>query len=421
VARKRQPKRNTRGLGSVHPVARKRNDGTSAIFYRAVFKYRDTENKPQRVVEYAKSLEEATEKLKAMHTRPEIAARIAPARGTVGDFIETWLKAVKAPNVRPSTAARYFSTYRAHIKSSKLSAVPLGKVKGADVDRLNSEMIVRGLGPSTRLKVHDLLSGAFQYGLLRKQIAADPMFGIKRPVYEAPAVLSLAREQIESLLVEIIKDPLCAFYAVAIGSGMREGELFSLTWSSVDFDFGIHVNVALQDTGVVGAGPAKRITGAVKTRTSKRPIQLTTYTLATLREHHASSKRVGPNDLVFPNALGKPMWRQNLLRRSFRPLLKRAGLVDEAGDPLLTFHDLRHVHATELFRQGVHPKVVQERLGHSRISITLDLYSSSIPSLQQTAVDALALAFPPVPRKAHAEAHTPQTEPESAQTGDRQS
>jgi hypothetical protein len=53
-----------------------------------VFKYRDTENKPQRVVEYAKSLEEATEKLKAMHTRPEIAARIAPARGTVGDFID---------------------------------------------------------------------------------------------------------------------------------------------------------------------------------------------------------------------------------------------------------------------------------------------------------------------------------------------
>jgi len=98
-------------------------------------------------------------------------------------------------------------------------------------------------------------------------------------------------------------------------------------------------------------------------------------------------------DLVFPNQTGGTIWRQNLLRRSFYPLLERAGLYHD-GKPMLTFHGLRHVHGTELFRAGVHPKVVQERLGHSRIGITLDTYSSSVPSMQQAAVDALDRAFP---------------------------
>ncbi len=82
------------------------------------------------------------------------------------------------------------------------------------------------------------------------------------------------------------------------------------------------------------------------------------------------------NDLIFPNEVGRPIEAQNLMRRSFYPLLERAGL------PRMRFHVLRHTAATLLLAQGVHPKVVQEMLGHSTISLTLDTYSHVIPGLQ---------------------------------------
>jgi len=78
---------------------------------------------------------------------------------------------------------------------------------------------------------------------------------------------------------------------------------------------------------------------------------------------------------------GKPLRKENFIRRSFRPLLKRAGL------PPIRFHDLRHSTATRLLVQGVHPKVVQDWLGHSSITVTLDTYSHAIPSLGREAAD----------------------------------
>ncbi len=89
------------------------------------------------------------------------------------------------------------------------------------------------------------------------------------------------------------------------------------------------------------------------------------------------------HDLVFANEVGRPVEVRNLMRRSFLPLLKKAGL------PRIRFHDLRHSAATLLLGQSVHPKVVAEMLGHSRISTTLDLYSHVTPTMQREAVDAL--------------------------------
>jgi integrase len=79
--------------------------------------------------------------------------------------------------------------------------------------------------------------------------------------------------------------------------------------------------------------------------------------------------------LVFCDTHGGPLRKSNLLRRSFLPLLKRAGLS------AMRFHDLRHTAATLLLAQGVHPKIVQERLGHSQISLTLDTYSHVLPGM----------------------------------------
>ncbi len=122
----------------------------------------------------------------------------------------------------------------------------------------------------------------------------------------------------------------------------------------------------------------------LKTRSSRRPIDLPALAVDALAAHRRRMAAVPhPTALVFTDTAGGPIRRGNLVRRSFHPLLRRAGL------DRIRFHDLRHTAATLLLRQGVHPKVVQERLGHAQISLTLDTYSHAVPSMQRDAAERL--------------------------------
>lgn len=88
-------------------------------------------------------------------------------------------------------------------------------------------------------------------------------------------------------------------------------------------------------------------------------------------------------DLVFAAAGGKPLHAHNIVRRDFHAVARRVGV------PRIRFHDLRHCHATLLLQQGVHPKVVSERLGHSKVGVTLDLYTHVLPGMQEEAARML--------------------------------
>jgi integrase len=127
-----------------------------------------------------------------------------------------------------------------------------------------------------------------------------------------------------------------------------------------------------------------------KSNAGRRLVKLGSAVLDELRAHRErqaqerrfAGERWQENNLIFPSVCGTPMELRNLSRQ-FKYLLKRAGLPD------IRFHDLRHTAATLMFQQGVHPKIVQERLGHSNISITLDTYSHVLPSLQEDAADQM--------------------------------
>jgi len=193
-------------------------------------------------------------------------------------------------------------------------------------------------------------------------------------------------KQSRALLRAADGDRLEALYVLALTTGMRQGELLALRWRDVDFQ-----SAALSVRGSLSRSSAGLTVVEPKTAGSRRHIPLGTIAVDALRRHRVSqaAERLlrGPgwmdNDLVFANEVGKPIEASNLRRRSFEPLLKKAGV------PRIRFHDLRHSAATLLLSQGSHPKVVSERLGHSRVSITLDLYSHVTPTLQREA----ALAF----------------------------
>jgi len=122
-------------------------------------------------------------------------------------------------------------------------------------------------------------------------------------------------------------------------------------------------------------------------------IALPTVALEALRQHRAKQAEVklllggryDDHDLVCTQADGSPWWSSGF-DRAFRRAKKQAGID-------VRFHDLRHTHATQLLRAGVHPKVVSERLGHASIGITLDIYSHVLPSMQEEAADRIDVSL----------------------------
>ena len=159
---------------------------------------------------------------------------------------------------------------------------------------------------------------------------------------------------------------------------MRLGELFALQWPNVDLRKGT-INVCQTLIDING----QLILAQPKTTKSRRLIQLPKIAVEALKKHRAAIVAEGLADVlwVFCNQSGNPLRRSHFHAYQFKPLLKRTKLPD------IRFHDLRHTSATMLLSAGVHPKVVQERLGHAQISVTLDTYSHVLPSMQREAAE----------------------------------
>ena len=157
---------------------------------------------------------------------------------------------------------------------------------------------------------------------------------------------------------------------------MRQGELFALHWEDVDLDNAVlSVRRTLREIGKLLE------LGEPKSKAGIRSIQLPQAAVNALRSHKDRMESEGHGDapLVFCDTRGGFLRKSNFRQYEFIPLLKSAGV------PVIRFHDLRHTHATLMLTKGVHPKIVQSRLGHSQISMTMDTYSHVLPSLDAEA------------------------------------
>jgi integrase len=173
---------------------------------------------------------------------------------------------------------------------------------------------------------------------------------------------------------------------------MRRGELLGLRWGDVDLNSAtlrVRRSLTRTDNG------RRLAIGDTKNMKSRRTVRLTPRAMEALKRHRAiqaeeklkAGDLYGDHDLVLAGQGGGLINPSNLRRRSFMPLLKRAGL------PQITFHDLRHTCASLLFQKNVYPKFVQELLGHASVAITLDTYSHMLPGMGGEAADAIAEAL----------------------------
>jgi integrase len=253
------------------------------------------------------------------------------------------------------------------------------------------QKVQEGLSPRSIEYIHTTLSkvlnAAVDADLARKNVAARMQLPQKhhseKKVLTADEVRHLFDTAAET------EDRFYALYVLALTTGLRRGELLGLTWADVDLQHGsLRVQRSLD-------GHGKPVERAPKREASRRSVKLVPEAVAALELHRKRQLedrlRAGPrwedNDYVFPTNRGTPMSGDNLVKRSLRPLLEKAGLSG------FTFHSLRHTCATLLLSKNVNPKIVQEMLGHATISQTMDTYSHVMPGMSDVAADALESAL----------------------------
>ena len=229
--------------------------------------------------------------------------------------------------------------------------------------------------------LHKALQTAIKWGLVSRNVAD----GMDVPHIHRNEMQTWDEFEITHFL-EVAKDsPYCTLFFTALYTGMRRSEMLALRWQDIDFLFS-QVSVSrslhqLKDGSYVFTQP--------KSAKSRRTIALSPSAILTLQENkekqEATRAKLGvplkDDALVFSTLEGKPL-RPNTVSRAWTMLAARAGVK------VIRLHDARHTHASLMLKQGVHPKIVQERLGHASIQITLDTYSHVAPGLQQAAAES---------------------------------
>ncbi len=347
---------------------------------------------------------------------------------TLWEWLERWVEDYAKPRLRVKSYDKYESCLRLYIKPV-LGNVAMIKLKSADIRSVLHRLLTeerdveylhrakkeesatetkkrkrkkkameakkrKGLSSltvrNTRRYLIMALDQAVKEGLIIRNVARD----VDPPKLVRKEIRPLTKEE-AVVLTEAAKQagemPYMAIL-LALSTGARLGELFGLKWDCVDLDKGV---IYIKRSIITSHG-SKNEFQEPKTAKSRRQIPLPAAVAKELRKYkkwqewhkHLLGDKYQDNDLVLASTWGRVVETSNFSSKTFKGMLEKAGIPTS-----VKFHDLRHTHATLLLQHGVNPKVVQERLGHSTISMTLDTYSHVLPDMQDTAVKALEGLF----------------------------
>jgi integrase len=372
------------------------NEGSITQLADGRWQARVTLEAGKRKAFYGKTRVEAAAKLNAaLRDRDRGLPVGMDERQTTGQYLQTWLESTRG-QIEPSSWRRYGDYVRVHLAPG-LGKVALAKLSAQQVQAFYGRKQEEGLSGTTVHCIHGMLHRALEDALRMGLVQRNVTETVRAPRRSTKEMHSLTEEQAQRFLAAAADaankgDRFYALYVLALTTGMREGELLGLRWSDIDFGGKkLQIRMAVQEAakGFILAEP--------KTDYSRRTIGLSPTPLEALHAHRAKQNEErlalgeawsGTLDLVFPNVIGGLMIPDNLAKRGFKKLLRRAGL-DEGTH----FHCLRHTAATILISRGLSPKLVSQMLGHSDISITLRVYAHVTPHEQQAAMDIMEQIF----------------------------
>lgn len=355
---------------------------------------------------------------------------VEPVKMTLAELLDRWLNDHAKLKVSPSTYDSYKGLVDGHLVP-ELGQIQITKLTPATIQRFYRDRLERGrlnanaeatgkpLSPRRVAYMHSILrqalTRAVRWGLLARNVTD----AVTPPPNRRPDVEFWMREDAARFLESIRSHHAYPMYALALGTGMRRGELFGLTWADIDFQQGWIAVARSLDKPT--APPSFKQT---KSDSGRRVISVSQQLLAVLHSHKVrqNEERLALGaayhnyGLVFCQVNGKPTHPHNVSKRQFPTLIERFNERDAAAaekakrDPAplkrITFHGLRHTHAVDLIWHGEHVKVISERLGHASITITMDTYGHVTPPMQSNAANAIDSMLPdagsdaPKPRRA---------------------
>ena len=316
-----------------------------------------------------------------------------PTKITLGEFLDRWLEH-EASSVAPKTLERYAEIARKNI-APLLGKTTLAKLKAEAIDGAWTKALASGrrdgkggLSPRTVHHMRRVLIKALNQAVVWEILAKNPATLSKPPKVERKAMNAYGAETTAELLDALRGTRIFMPVLLAVMCGLRRGEIIALRWQSIDF---ANRRIAVTET-------AEQTLGAVRHKETKtgrsRTVDLSSTVLDELRRHRAAQAEeqlklgIRPDEKSFIVAQidGKPLQPRSLSHEWTRVLAK-------TSLERIRFHDLRHSHATQMLAAGVHPKVAQERLGHSTIAITLDTYSHVMPGMGADAAEQVDAAI----------------------------
>lgn len=300
---------------------------------------------------------------------------------TVGQYLALWLRDVKQPSTRPHTYTNYKARLE-HIRAA-MGNTKLHALKAGQITTCYAEMHRTGFQAITIDSIHRVLKAALNDAVKANLLTRNPAAAAVVPRVERKRMETFTAEQLALILNHSQGTRWHALWAILAMTGMRYSEAAGLTWADIDH------GVAQIQRSVSWDADGQLTLAETKTAHSRRSVHLSEVAVQALAAHrrlqvemrlHADTWE--DRNLVFTNLRGG-LLQESSAYGAWRPMLNRLKL------PRLRIHDLRHTAATLLLQKGVHPKVVQEMLGHSSITITLDRYSHVIPAMHKEAAQTM--------------------------------
>lgn len=372
-------------------MSKKRGQGEGSIYKRKDGSWSaQVSIQGKRVSKYFKTQREGLDWLQQIRNQIQAGLTFSGAQLPLSEFLQQWLGSIRE-SIKTKTLFQYAQIIRDHI-IPRLGKIKLKDLRPDQIQSLYNEKLDAGTSSRTVILIHAVLHRALKHALKQGILGRNPTDAVNRPRFRRREMKTLSDTQVRTLLLAVKDTRFEAFFWIAIVTGLRQGELLGLRWSDLNW----------QSRRLQVQRQLQRIKGGheftdPKSTAGKRMIVLGEGTMMKLQRHlnilMQEKQQVGANwkenDLIFPSTVGTP-WDHRNMYRFFKYFLMVSGLPD------IRFHDLRHTAATLMLQQGVHPKVVQERLGHADITLTLNTYSHVLPSMQEDVAEKLDELLTPI-------------------------
>lgn len=320
---------------------------------------------------------------------------VEPSKQTLGEFLDEWLAFIK-PTVAPKTHERYAEICQKSI-APLIGEVALSKLKTDRIDTAFSKALTEGrrdgqggLAPRTVHHMRRVLIKALGQAVTWERLSRNPATATTPPKVERQKMLAYDAAQMATLLEAFRPTRMFVPVLLAVMCGLRRGEIIALRWKNVELGDNRRQLSVVESAEQTKDGIRYKEPKSGRART----VALSSTVVAELKAHRARQAeeqlrlglRPDGESFVVAQIDGSPLQPRSLTHEWVR-------LIEKTELPRIRFHDLRHTHASQMLAAGVHPKVASERLGHSSIGITLDLYSHVMPGMQADAAEQVDAAL----------------------------